>query len=243
MERIQIIFGWIALLIGCIGLILLIFFLIGHSPLSINATSWLPLPPAWGVNVLLIMIFGLQHSIMARPWFKEILTRHLPKSMERSFYIFCTGLVLGAIPFFWQPMPTVLWAIEHPIGLGLIYFTFVAGSLLAFLAVIAIDAFELIGFRQAGIVSDKELSFRKSWLHKRIRHPIYLGLIVIFWSTPSMTVGHLLFAISMTVYIRIGIHFEERQLIRTYGDTYRDYIKNVPMLIPFLHIKENTSPN
>ena len=232
-------FAWIAVLTSTAGVLLLALFLVPLVPsLSINNPAWIKLSQPWLPNLLLILLFGLQHSVMARPWFKQWIGRRIPHEAERSVYVFASGLVLGVFPVLWQPMTGTIWWVEHPAGQIGIYVLFALGLLLTLAAVIAIDAMDLIGFRQAGVVQSKPMTFKRSWLHNQVRHPIYTGLILVCWATPFMTTGHFCFASLMTIYIRIGIYFEERHLIRTFGIDYEHYRKEVPMLFPWLFRKQ-----
>ena len=133
-----------------------------------------------------------------------------PARSDGRRHVLASGVVLGVLPFLWQPMPAVIWRVDGAVGQVFVYTLFAAGVVLTLAAVIAIDALDLLGFRQSGVVRQKTMTFQRGWLHNRVRHPIYTGLILICWVTPCMTAGHLFFAICMTVYIRIGIFFEEK---------------------------------
>jgi methanethiol S-methyltransferase len=178
--------------------------------------------PAALINLALLALFGLQHSIMARPWFKEKLK--VPK--PRRTYVLATIAVLILIACFWQPMPAIAWHFKGAIGIGL-YVVWTFGLQLILFGAMSINYRELLGLAEPG-----SPQFRTPFLYTLVRHPIYLGAILVLWSAPRMTHGRVLFAAGMTLYILIGIQFEERDLERTFGDVYRVYKQRVPMLIP-----------
>ncbi len=230
--------------VGTLGIGLLVGFLGDWIPsASIRGPAQVSMEPAWLVNLCLVAGFGVQHSVMARESFKDWLYPDALKPIERSIYVLLTGVTLFGIVALWQPMTDLVWQLQHPIAIGLTTMGSIFGWGLATLAMVAIDALQLLGLRQAGVARAIPDTFRQGWLHSRVRHPIYTGLLIAFWSTPEMSDGHLLFAMSMTIYIRVGIYFEERHLTRVHGDVYRRYIQTVPMLIPRLSNAEtNNSP-
>lgn len=188
------------------------------------------------VNLALLGLFGLQHSGMARAGFKKVLRRYIPDLLVRSTYVLLSGVVLAVLYWFWHPMPTVVWSVDGSAGQVVLWSLFGAGWLILAVASDSIDAFHLQGLRQAyAYLQDEDYSppeFQTPGLYQYTRHPLMLGFLIVFWATPHMTVGHLLFALVMTVYIYIGIVFEERALVRAFGDRYREYERNTPMLIP-----------
>ncbi len=231
----SVLFAAISAGIAGLAALLLVLFLGGWIPyLSINSSPLVALAPAWLTNLGLVLFFGVQHSVMARASFKAWMGRIIPSQLERSVYVLAAGVVLLAIIFLWQPLPQHVWHAKDPFIRAFFVGLFMLGWGLASWAMVAIDGFALFGLRQAGMLAPLPTVFRQGWLHRRVRHPIYTGLILAFWMTPEMTNGHLLFAISMTIYIRIGIYFEERQLLREFGDTYLAYMQKVPMLVPKL---------
>lgn len=173
-------------------------------------------------NLALIALFGLQHSVMARPWFK----RRVQVSRFRLLYVLATLAVLALIGALWRPMPQPAWVAKGWPAIGL-YVTWTFGLQLILMGAISINWKELVGLAEPG-----PPEFRTPFLYTIVRHPIYLGLILVLWSSPRMSSGRLLFAAAMTLYILIGIQFEERDLERTFGDVYRVYKNRVPMLIP-----------
>lgn len=193
-------------------------------------------PPAL-VNVGLLVLFGLQHSIMARPGFKRGLTKIVPHSMERSVYVLATVVVLVVLYAGWSPMTGVVWSVESPLWSGVLTAVFFAGFGLVLVTTFLINHFELFGLLQGWMrMKSKEMpppEFRTPALYGFVRHPLYLGFLVAFWATPQMTTGHLLFAAVWTAYIFIAIGYEERDLIGVFGEKYRDYMARTPSILPF----------
>ena len=188
------------------------------------------------VNLLLMSLFAVQHSVMARKQFKQWWTQYVPQSVERSTYVLFASLALVLLFWQWRPMPAVVWQVFDPqIAVAIIGVSFV-GWLLVLTSTFLINHFELFGLHQvvnnlAGRGMEKP-RFKTPVLYKVVRHPIYLGFIIAFWVAPVMTVGHLLFAAVTTAYIFVGIFLEERDLVEMFGDEYRRYRERVGMLIP-----------
>jgi protein-S-isoprenylcysteine O-methyltransferase Ste14 len=189
------------------------------------------------IDLGLLGLFAIQHSVMARPAFKRWMTRVVPESAERSTYVLASSLALIAMFAFWQPLGGVVWEITDASARGVLWGAFAFGWLLVLLSTFFINHFDLFGLRQIWLQlvgrPYAALAFGTPGLYRYVRHPLYVGWFFAFWATPTMTVSHLVFAIMTTVYILVAIQFEERDLITHFGQTYRDYKARVPMLIPF----------
>lgn len=207
------------------------------GPYSINAGTQGAFWPALITNVSLIVLFGLPHSLMARQSFKQWWTRIIPPAAERSAFMLQAGLLALLLIWQWQPMTDVVWQVDTPVLRAALWVVYWSGWLMALIATFLIDHFELTGLRQVtAYLRSKPVvypHFRTPFLYQVVRHPMQLGAMLAFWSTPEMTEGRLVFAIGMTVYILIGLHFEERDMVRRFGDAYRAYQQRKPMLIPF----------
>lgn len=188
------------------------------------------------VNLGLVALFGIQHSVMARPAFKRWWTSFVPPVVERSSFVLVASLMLILLFWQWQPMPQVIWEVTADGGITTAWALFCAGFALVLLATFVVDHFDLFGLKQVTLNLMQKAyhhpAFKVTWFYKFVRHPIYLGFLLAFWSTPRMTLGHLIFALGMSGYILIGIHYEERDLETFFGDDYRRYRERVPMLIP-----------
>jgi protein-S-isoprenylcysteine O-methyltransferase Ste14 len=205
-------------------------------PKSIDSARDVALGTALGVNLALLALFAVQHSVMARPAFKRWWTRIVPEPAERATYVLFSSLALILLFWFWQPMGGVVWSITSEGGVDAMYAIYAAGWLLLLYVTFLIDHFDLFGLRQVWLqLVGKPITairFKTPWLYRQVRHPLYVGWLMIFWATPTMTVAHLVFAIMTTAYILVAIQFEERDLIAAHPE-YADYRKRVPALIPF----------
>lgn len=190
------------------------------------------------VNAGLVLLFGLQHSIMARPAFKKWWTQFVPESMERSTYVLFSSLALIVLLYFWRPMGGTLWNVTDPAARIAIQAVSAGGWGIVLLSTFLINHFDLFGLRQVWLYllgkPYTKLHFKLPLLYRFVRHPLYLGFMIAFWATPTMTVAHLLFAVGMSAYILVAIRFEERDLVDHHGQSYEDYRKEVPMLVPRL---------
>ena len=205
-------------------------------PKSIDSAPQEPLLHALLINVLLLGAFAVQHSLMARPFFKERWTKIVPKEAERSTYVLFSSLALILMFWQWQPMGGVIWNIQDSVGRGLLLSLFAFGWLLVLASTFLINHFDLFGLRQVTLyLLGKEytrLPFKTPGLYKFVRHPLYVGWFFTFWATPTMTAAHLVFALATTAYILIAIQWEERDLVDEHGRVYENYRRSVPMLIP-----------
>lgn len=209
-------------------------------PKSIDAVPTAPLVTSLIIDVLLLGLFAVQHSVMARPAFKRIWTRIVPVELERSTYVLFSSLALFALFAFWQPLGGYIWQTEDMAAKIALYTVYIFGWSLVLVSTFLINHFDLFGLRQVTLFLQgrkyTSLNFRTPSIYKNVRHPIYLGFLMAFWATPVMTATHLLFAIATTGYILIGIRLEERDLKKALPE-YDEYSKRVPMLIPSLSNK------
>jgi protein-S-isoprenylcysteine O-methyltransferase Ste14 len=205
-------------------------------PRSIDSGSTLPTTKAMAIDLLLILSFGLQHSVMARPAFKRIWTRIVPQPIERSTYVLASCIVTGLLLGLWQPIKPIVWDVASSGARSLLWAMFAAGWLMVPAVSLMINHFDLFGTRQVWLYLKgrdyTSLPFRVPMLYKYVRHPLYLGWALAFWATPTMTLGHLLFAGVLTLYMAVAARIEERDLVSYFGDSYRAYQRRVPMFIP-----------
>ncbi len=206
-------------------------------PKTIDGGAVVPLGEALVVDILLLSLFAVQHSVMARKQFKQWWTRFVPASVERSTYVLLASLALVLLFWQWRPIPTVVWQVADPqLAVAVMGLSFV-GWLLVLLSTFLINHFELFGLHQVVInLAGRTMPaprFKAPVLYKVVRHPVYLGFMIAFWAAPVMTAGHLLFAAVTTAYILVGIFLEERDLMALFGDEYRRYRERVAMLVPF----------
>ena len=210
-------------------------------PKSIDSGAEPSLAQALLINAVLLSIFSLQHSGMARQAFKRWWSKLVPDSVERSTYVLFSSLALILLFWQWRPMPGEIWSIENPIGQALLHALFAMGWIIVLLATFMINHFDLFGLRQVWLrLQGKQytdLGFRTPGFYRYLRHPIQLGFLIAFWATPRMTLGHLLFAVATTGYILIALQLEEHDLMQFYGDTYRKYREQVFGLLPLRKYK------
>lgn len=206
-------------------------------PKTIDSGTVVPMNTALVIDLLLMSVFAIQHSVMARRGFKEWWTRFVPKSVERSTYVLFASLALALLFWQWQPMPMVLWHVADPRIAMAVMAVSLLGWLIVLTSTFLINHFELFGLHQvANNLAGRPMPtqrFRTPLYYRLVRHPIYLGFVIAFWVAPTMTLGHFVFAAVTTAYIVVGILLEERDLIASFGDEYRRYRSRVPMLLPW----------
>jgi len=192
------------------------------------------------INTALLMLFAIQHSVMARPGFKRLWTRVVPPEMERSTFVLFASLALALLCWQWRPLPQAVWSVEDPIAASILVAVSWSGWGMVLLSTFLISHFHLFGLSQgfARLLGSKlpEPEFVTPFLYKWLRHPIYAGFILAFWAAPHMSLGHLAFAVATTGYILVGIWLEERDLVAYFGDRYRQYRSTVGMLVPRLRL-------
>jgi methanethiol S-methyltransferase len=207
-------------------------------PKSIDSGAAGSVLTALAVDGALLALFALQHSIMARPWFKRAWTRIVPEAVERSTYVLFSSCALLFLFWQWLPIGGVIWSVESGIAKTIILGLYAAGLPIVLTSTFLINHFDLFGLRQVYLYLTgrpyTHLEFRTPFFYRYVRHPLYLGWLLMFWSAPVMTVAHLFFAVMTTAYILVAIRFEEADLTSAYGDKYRRYRKNVPMIVPAL---------
>ena len=213
-------------------------------PKSIDSGLTTTLPEAIGVNLALLGVFAIQHSVMARPGFKRLWTRIVPPAIERSTYVLLASLVLILLFWQWRPIPALIWTVTDPRGILALQVIFWLGWLILLMSTFLLNHFELFGLQQVFTSAAKgdlpTPQFRTPLFYRYVRHPLYLGFLISFWATPVMSAGHLLFSAGASGYILVGIWFEERDLIAVFGDRYRRYREQVGMLLPLRSGKART---
>jgi protein-S-isoprenylcysteine O-methyltransferase Ste14 len=200
---------------------------------------------AVAINLSLVAIFALQHSLMARPNFKFFWTHLVPQPIERATYVWMANAVTILLMWQWRPIDALAWDVEQPFVRGMLWSLFAAGWLAVPLVSLLINHFDLFGTRQVWLFwrnkPHTDLPFRTPSVYAHVRHPLYLGWALAFWATPTMTVSHLLFAASMTVYMMLAAIVEERDLVDHFGQTYSDYRRRVPMFVPKMRVDATAS--
>ena len=246
MRIIVFIYGIVSYALGVVSLLYLICFVSNIVVTkTIDSTPVGAIAPAVVVDLILVALFAFQHSLMARPAFKERWTRIVPKPAERSTYVLITALVLALLFWQWQPIAGVVWNVEDAVGKGLLQGLFWLGWVILFASTFMINHFDLFGLRQVYLRLKSEpyrsVPFVEVALYRFVRHPIMLGLLIGFWATPSMSVGHLLFAAASTVYVFIGIFLEEHDTRQALGESYERYRRETSMIVPLPRRKSHTN--
>ena len=234
------IYGIFAYLFGFASLVWFLLYIGGWDflPYHIDSGSEQDLSTAILINLGLVILFSLQHSIMSRQGFKTWLTRYIPTSAERSTYVLASGIFLALIFEYWQHIDGFLWQVENQSFQIILISLYIFGWVFSTIGSFLINHFELFGLQQVYFnlrhKQEPKLSFTEKYFYKFIRHPIQFGTLMGIWFTPNMSYTHLMLSITFTIYIFIGLFFEERDLLRDLGKPYKDYQKRVPMMIPFL---------
>ena len=204
-----------------------------HS-ISTELTSYSP--NALLINIGLMLFWGVQHSVMARGWFKEMISAVVPHHVERSTYVLVSAITLSVLMYYWQPMQGVIWQVENTMVVYVLWGMFGFGWALVFISTFLTDHFDLFGLRQSWLYLVKKtytpVAFTEVLFYQWIRHPMMLGFFIAFWSIPVMTVGHLVFSVGMSVYVLVGMYFEEKFLVKELGQTYVDYQGRTSKIIP-----------
>lgn len=219
--------------IGAGALFWLFFAAGGFAPYGLSGLETGSTAAAIAANAGLVFVFGLQHTIMARRKFKQWLTRFIPAHLERATFVLMSGIVMIALIWFWQPVEGSIWQVENTVGRVLILAVYVTGIAYVLLTSLITNHFELFGLRQAWLNLKGRpytpLEFKQVWFYRYSRHPMMLGLLLVFWATPDMSLTRLSLAVLLTVYLFAGIRFEEMGLIQEFGDRYRNYRKEIGM--------------
>ena len=214
-------------------------------PTTLDGPASGPLGLSIAIDAGLLTLFAVQHSVMARKWFKDWWTRIVPKPVERSTYVLFSSVALILLFMLWRPLGGLIWSVEDPIGRVVLRSLFAFGWALILYSTFLINHFDLFGLRQVWRSlrgqPEEELRFTTPGPYQLVRHPLYVGWLFAFWMTPVMTFAHLLFSVATTAYILLAIQFEERDLMRQFGDRYRDYRRSVPMLIPSFRKRNDES--
>jgi protein-S-isoprenylcysteine O-methyltransferase Ste14 len=205
-------------------------------PKSIDSGREGPVGVAIAIDAALLALFAVQHSVMARPWFKRMWTRIVPEPVERSTYVLFSSLALLLLFWKWEPIGVVLWDFSGGAGETVMLAIYAAGLMIVLLSTFMINHFDLFGLRQVWLYLQNRqyshLPFGTPFFYRFVRHPLYLGWLLTFWAAPVMTVAHLFFAVMTTAYIFVAIRFEEADLVSAYGDKYRRYREEAPMIVP-----------
>lgn len=209
-----------------------------YVPRSMDSAARVPFWQALLIDALLLAAFAVHHSVMARPGVKRVVTRYIPEAAERSTYVLVASLLLIALFAFWQPIGGVIWNVTNPEARNAVNLVLGFGFALVLVSTFLINHFDLFGLRQVSLYlvgkPYTHLEFRTPLFYKYVRHPLYIGWMIAFWATPTMTGAHLLFATMTTTYMLMAIRWEERDLIMLHGAPYENYRKQVPKLVPSL---------
>lgn len=232
-------YGILSYAVGCFGLFWLILGAGGIAPVGLSTWQADSLVGALLANVGLITLFGIQHSVMARSGFKKWLTSFMPQAAERATYTLMSGIVTSIAVYFWQVMPGTVWAIENPLGQNIMWAIYGFGTAYLLASTFVTNHFELMGLRQVYLYFVNkpytQLPFTRKYMYRYSRHPMMLGMLLLLWAVPVMSVTHLVLSVLFTLYMAIGIYCEERDLIKSFGETYRKYKKEIATFIPGMY--------
>jgi protein-S-isoprenylcysteine O-methyltransferase Ste14 len=208
-------------------------------PKKISSEAGMDATNALVINLGLMLLWGIQHSVMARSWFKNAIAKLVPHHIERSTYVLATVIVLAVLMYFWQPIEGVIWQVDDPLWQKVVWAGFGVGWVLVLISSFLTDHFDLFGLRQTWIHFVKKsytaVKFSERLVYRWIRHPMMLGLLIGFWAVPVMTVGHLVFSMGMSAYVLVGIYFEENALAKSFGSPYVDYQRRTARLVPRIY--------
>lgn len=238
----SLVYGWLCYTVALIALLYAIGFA-GNLivPKTIDSAPQTSLLNAVLIDASLLLLFALQHSVMARPAFKRRWTKIIPEHLERSTYVLLAGLCLMLMMWLWQPIGGVVWLVKNETIKTVLLIIYLMGWAIVFISSFLINHFDLFGLRQTWLYFRgkpyTQLLFRVPFFYKFVRHPLYLGLLIAFWSTPVMTIAHLLFAVLTTIYTLTAIQLEEKDLTNHFGEQYKNYKRAKPMIIPFIKRK------
>ena len=229
-------YGLLAYNIGTVGLFWLILAMGGIAPVGISSLQTNSMSSALLVNIGLIVLFGIQHSVMARPSFKKWLTQFIPEAAERATFMLMSGIVTISAIYFWQTLPGTIWSVESSSGQIMLWALYAIGWTYLLMSTFVTNHFELMGLRQVYLYFMNKpystLSFTRKYMYRYSRHPMMLGILIGMWAIPEMSVSHFAMASMLTLYMIIGVYFEEQSLVEDFGETYRNYKKEIAALIP-----------
>ena len=229
-------YGILSYFIGVAGLMWIILAMGDLAPVGFSPLQTSTVLSAMLVNLGLIALFGLQHSIMARERFKKAIKQILPHATERSTFVLLSGIFMSIAIYFWQPIAGNVWAVENTVGQMTLWAAYALGWSYLFIATFVTNHFELMGLRQVYLYFTNKpytvLPFTQKYMYRYSRHPMMLGILIGMWALPVMSVSHFIMTLMLTIYIVIGVALEERGLINQFGDTYRNYKKQISALIP-----------
>jgi len=232
-------YGILSYALGVAALLWIILAAGDLAPIGLSALHTESVGAALLVDLALVILFGLQHSIMAREGFKKRITKIIPQAAERANYMFMTAVATAIALYFWQPLPGMVWQIENSVAQTILWSLYAAGWLYLFVSTFITNHFELMGLRQVYLYFRNKpytsLSFTRKYMYRYSRHPMMLGFLIGLWAIPTMSVTHFLMAVLFTGYIGVGMFFEERDLLRKFGDTYRKYKNEIATFVPGLY--------